>query len=56
MRLLSTLNVATLLSLLIGICIFYDHFYRDAYLGSFGLDPNAVRRACRIPLSQAFSV
>lgn len=42
MRLLSTLNVATLLSLLIGICIFYDHFYRDAYLGSFGLDPNAV--------------
>lgn len=42
MTLLSTLNVATLLSLLIGICIFYDHSYRDAYFGSFGLDPNAV--------------
>lgn len=42
MTFLSTLNVATLLSLLIGVCIFYDHSYRDAYFGSFGLDPKAV--------------
>lgn len=42
MTFLSTLNVATLLSLLVGVCIFYDHSWREAYFGSFGLDPNVV--------------
>lgn len=42
MTLLSTLNVATLLSLMIGVCIVYDHSWRDTYFRLFGLDSNAV--------------
>ena len=39
---LSTLSVATLLSLLVGLCYFYNRAYRLAYFGPLGLDPNAI--------------
>lgn len=54
MTFLSTLNVATLLSLLVGICIFYDHSYRDAYFGSFGLDPNVVPTSAQDSIVSGF--
>lgn len=35
---LSTLNMASLISFFVGLCYFYNHSYRAAYLGPFGLE------------------
>lgn len=38
----STLNVASFISLFVGLCYFYNYSYRKAYFGPFGLDAEVV--------------
>ncbi len=51
---LSTINVATLLSLSFGLCYFYSHAYHEAYLGRFGLDSNAIPVAVQDAIVDGF--
>jgi hypothetical protein len=39
---ISTLNLASFISLFVGLCYFYNYSYRKAYFGPFGLDAEVV--------------
>lgn len=39
---ISTISAASLISLFVGLCYFYDYSYRTAYFGAFGLDAGVV--------------
>lgn len=39
---ISTLNVASFISIFVGLCYFYNYSYRKAYYGPFGLDAEVV--------------
>lgn len=51
---LSTLSAATLISLFVGLCSFYTHYYREAFLGPFGLDPEALPLTAAETIAEGF--